>query len=57
MTGRYENVNSVLLLGGGAVYFAHRYGIDKKIVEKTKKKYNDLRNRFRKDGVQKITII
>lgn len=57
MTGRYENVNSALLISGGAIYLAHRYEIDRKIVEKAKKKYNDLRNRFRKDGVHKITII
>lgn len=57
VSGRYENVNSFLLVGGVVVYFAHRYEIDKKIVETTKTKYRNLRNRFRKDGVHRVTNI
>jgi hypothetical protein len=57
VSGRYENVNSVLLIGGAAVYFAHRYEIDKVIIEKTKKKYRNLKNRLRRNKISNITVL
>jgi hypothetical protein len=56
-TGRYENVSPLLYMGGAAVYFAHRYDVDKKVVEKVREKYRKLKNRYRKDNVQNITSV
>src|SRR6478736_1732571 len=43
--------------GGAAVYFAHRYDVDKKVVEKVREKYRKLKNRYRKDNVHDITSV
>lgn len=55
MTGRYENLNSAIFLGGTALYFAHRHELDKKVVEKAKTQWRKIKNRYRKDNVHDIT--
>lgn len=48
VTGKYENVNTGILIVGAAAVLLHKTGYDKKIVEVGKRKYKELRQRFRK---------
>jgi len=59
-TGRYQDVNSLLLVAGGTAYFAHRYGLDKKAYSFGKKKVAEgkaLLNRLRKNNVHNIRSV
>lgn len=48
LSGKYENVNTALLVVGTATYFAHRYDIDKKVWQAAKSKYQDYKFQFKK---------
>lgn len=47
-TGKYENVNTALLIVGGAAVVLHKTGYDQKVISATKRAYGDLRRRMRK---------
>ena len=53
LTGKYENVNTGLLLVGAIGVVLHKTGYDKKLAEVSKRKYKELRQRFRKTTVPK----
>lgn len=53
VTGKYENLNTALLIAGGAAVVLHKTGLDKVIVEKTKARYRDLRRRMRRTTMPK----
>lgn len=52
-TGKYENVNTALLIVGGAAVVLHKTGYDKVVIEKAKAKVKDIRRRFRKTNMPK----
>lgn len=48
ISGKYENVNTGILVVGAIAVVLHKTGYDTKVIEGTKRHYNDLRRRFRK---------
>jgi hypothetical protein len=47
-TGKYENVNTGLLIFGAAAVIIHKTGYDKVVIAGVKRKYKDVRRRLRK---------
>lgn len=45
LSGQNQGVNASVLVIGTVVYYAHKYGIDKKIADATRKKWRHFRNR------------
>lgn len=43
MSGRYTGVNMVVIVTGGALYYAHKTGRDKEILEKGKEKLEQIK--------------
>ena len=52
-SGKYENLNTALLIIGGATVVLHKTGYDQKIIAAGKRKYSELRRRFRKTSMPK----
>lgn len=52
-TGKYENLNTALLIAGGAAVVLHKTGLDKVVIQKTKDGYKNLRRRLRKTHMPK----
>lgn len=48
VSGKYENINTGILLVGVVAVILHKTGHDKTVIEFTKKKYKTLRQRFQK---------
>lgn len=53
LTGNYQNVQSSVLVLVVAGYFAHQTGLDKKVYEKGKKVYRDIRIRLESRKIRK----
>ncbi len=52
-SGKYENLNTALLIFGGAAVVLHKTGYDKKVIDASKRGYAELRRRFRKTTMPK----
>lgn len=47
-SGKYENLNTALLIVGGAAVVMHKTGLDKVAIRKTKDGYREMRRRLRR---------
>ena len=56
LTGNHKGANTTVLVLGVAGYYAHQYGLDKKAVEVTRRKWRAFRNRNKSDRTPPINV-
>lgn len=57
VTGKYENINTGLLIVAAGAVIMHQTGYDKKLVEATKRKYREVKNRFGKKSHDTVYVV